>query len=119
MSLTNDSSFEVSRPWGKFIQFTHNSPSTVKIITVNPGEAFSLQYHNNREEFWYIISGSGKVEIGDEVFDIQTGQKIVIPKGTKHRVTGGTEPVIFLEVSTGDFDEEDIVRLEDRYGRVK
>ncbi len=119
MSLTHDSHFEVSRPWGKFIQFTKDSPSTVKILEVNPNEAFSLQYHEKRTEAWYVISGSGTIEIGEEKFEIKPNANFVIPPNTKHRITAGSEKVVVLEVSTGGFDEDDIVRLEDKYGRVK
>lgn len=118
MSLLFDSLFEVNRPWGKFIQFTKNEPSTVKILTVNPGEAFSLQYHNEREEFWFVLGGTGTIEIGDKKFDVMPNSQFVIPKGTSHRITAGDKPVEVLEISTGSFDEDDIVRLEDRYGRI-
>ncbi len=119
MSLTPDSSFEISRPWGKFLQFTKDTSSTVKILTVNAGEAFSLQYHNKREEFWYVLKGEGFIEINDEKIAITPGQKFLIPKGAKHRISAGASNVEVLEISTGEFDEEDIVRLEDRYGRAE
>jgi len=118
MSLLFDSPIESVRPWGKFVEFTQNEPTTVKIITVNPHEALSLQRHHKREEFWFVISGLGKVEIDGEEFKITPGSKFVIPKESTHRVTAGSLPVMFLEISTGDFDEGDIVRLEDKYGRI-
>lgn len=119
MGLTHDSPFEVTRPWGKFVQFTKGEPTTLKILTINAHEAFSLQYHNKREEFWFVISGNGVVDIGENKFEAKTGMRFVIPAGTKHRATGGSDDLQILEISTGEFDEEDIVRLEDRYGRVK
>ena len=118
MSLFYDSPIEDSRPWGKFVQFTKDEPSTVKILIVNPGEAFSLQKHFKREEFWYTLSGSGTVTIDDKSFDINPGMKFFIPIGSAHRITAGDKTVVMLEISTGQFDEDDIVRLEDRYGRA-
>jgi mannose-6-phosphate isomerase-like protein (cupin superfamily) len=105
------------RPWGEFEQFTLNEPTTVKIITVLPDQAFSLQRHHNRDEFWKIISGDGLITIEDVTQPIELGRVYEIPRGTIHRITGGSSPVIFLEVAFGVFDENDIERLEDNYGR--
>ena len=107
-----------NRPWGDSLTFTHNEPSTVKILIVNAGEAFSLQYHRHREEFWHVISGDGTIEIGDTVVPVRPGDDHVIPAGTNHRISAGTSPVVVLEISKGEFDENDITRLEDRYGRL-
>ena len=104
------------RPWGKFERYTHNELSTVKIITVKAGEAFSLQYHKNRDEFWRIISGAGNLTLGDDKREVQEGEEVFIPKGTNHRLEGITD-VSFMEIAFGEFDENDIVRLEDKYGR--
>lgn len=106
------------RPWGKFIQFTHNELSTVKIITVNAGEALSLQKHHKRDEFWFIISGSGTLQLDDKEQNFGPGDKFFITRGSAHRVTALGEPVTFLEIAVGEFDENDIERLEDRYGRT-
>jgi len=106
------------RPWGNFIEFTKNEPSTVKIITVNPGEAFSLQKHAKRDEFWHVISGDGTVTVGDEKKPGEAGSEFFIPRGTNHRLEAGSTPVVFLEVSFGEFDESDITRIDDKYGRT-
>lgn len=119
MSIFFDFPFSEERPWGKFSKFTENEPSTVKILTVNPGQAFSSQYHNHRSEFWVIMSGDGTVEVGDTTEPVVPGKHYQIPNGTKHRVTAGNEAVTMLEISLGEFDEQDIVRLDDRYGRVQ
>lgn len=99
-------------------RFTLNEPTTVKIITVNAHEAFSLQTHAHREEFWHIISGSGLVTVGEEARDAAPGDDFFIPKNTKHRLEAKDMPCVFLEVAYGDFDEHDISRLEDKYGRT-
>lgn len=118
MSVTFDNPFEETRPWGKYVRYTLNEPSTVKILTVNAGEAFSLQYHNHRSEFWVVMSGNGTAEVGDTVDPITPGKHYTISEGAKHRITAGTEPVVLMEISLGEFDETDIVHLEDRYGRT-
>lgn len=106
------------KPWGKYERFTENEKSTVKIITVKTGEKLSLQYHNHRDEFWKIMSGKGNVIIEEEIISINKGDEFFIPIGSKHSVESTEEDVIFLEIAFGDFDEEDIVRLEDKYGRI-
>jgi mannose-6-phosphate isomerase-like protein (cupin superfamily) len=106
------------RPWGMFERFTLNEPSTVKIITVNPGEAFSLQSHKHRDEFWHIISGAGIVTLGEKSQQVKAGDNFWSPKGAEHQMEGGTEGVEFLEISFGEFNEDDIIRVEDRYGRA-
>ncbi len=108
---------KVERPWGKFEQFTHNEPSTVKIISVKQREAFSLQYHNHRTEFWKILSGTPEVILGDSVIRAKPGDEFNILPGINHRIRSINADTEVLEISTGDFDEGDIVRLEDKYGR--
>ncbi len=110
--------FQEERPWGNFRQFTLNSLSTVKIITIKPGESLSLQSHTKRHEFWRILQGDGVVEIGDKKFDVTKGNEYNIPINTKHRAIAGAFNLVFLEISTGDFDENDEVRYEDNYGRA-
>lgn len=106
------------RPWGFFERFTLNEQSTVKIITVNAGETLSLQKHANREEFWHLISGSAMVTVGSETKEAHGGDNFFIPKGSLHRIGALTEPCVFLEVAYGEFDENDITRLEDKYNRT-
>lgn len=106
------------RPWGSFDEFISNTPCTVKIITVKPGESLSLQYHTQRSEFWVVLSGKGFVTIDDKHTETQKGDQHYIEVNTKHRAEAGDEGLTFLEISTGTFDEEDIIRLEDKYGRI-
>jgi len=106
------------RPWGNFERFTLNEATTVKIITVNPGEAFSLQTHEHRSECWRILQGQGTLTIGGLVHDAQPGEVYFIKQGETHRAEGGQGGLIFLEIALGEFDEGDITRLEDKYGRT-
>ena len=106
------------RPWGSFTRFTHDELSTVKLIYVAPGKRLSLQYHEKRGEFWRILTGSATVRIGDQEFAAQEGDEFEIPPQALHRITGGESGVSFLEISLGAFDENDIVRVEDDFGRT-
>lgn len=106
------------RPWGKFERFTTNEQTTVKILTVKPSEAFSLQTHRKRDEFWRIIGGSGTVTVGDAAFPAKLGENFFITRGTRHRAEGDREGLVILEIAFGEFAETDIVRIEDRYGRT-
>lgn len=116
--MIQSNTFQIERPWGNFRQFTHNELSTVKIITVKPNEALSLQSHNKREEFWHVIGGSGFVEIGGVKKETTTGDEYEIKIEEKHRLSAGPEGIQVLEIATGDFDETDIIHYEDKYGRV-
>ena len=106
------------RPWGNFERFTLNESTTVKIVTVSPGEGISLQTHEHRDEFWRVLKGSGTITIDELVHEAKTGDQFFSTRGQKHRVEGGPEGLQFLEIAFGEFDEHDITRLEDRYGRV-
>lgn len=105
------------RPWGIFEEFTKNKKSTIKILTIEPNQELSLQFHENRWEFWKVLSGNPLIQIGDEKIESKPEDSFVIPQKEKHRVTANREQVKILEISFGDFDENDIVRLEDRYNR--
>jgi len=107
---------EVKKPWGNFKQFVLNKKCTVKIICVKPKQELSLQYHKDRSEMWYFLT-PGIVQVGKKKKIVKKGEIVNIPKKTAHRVIGGNKEAIFLEVSLGNFDEKDLVRLEDKYGR--
>jgi len=106
------------RPWGRFERFTLNEKSTVKLVYLDGDKRLSLQYHNNRAEFWKVIKGPVSVQLDKETKTLQTGESIIIPNNGVHRLIGAGTDAIVLEISTGDFDESDIVRLEDDYKRT-
>jgi len=107
------------RPWGSFTRFTNNEPSTVKILYINKGEEFSLQYHTHRDEFWKIILGHPEIVVGDEVaHNPAPGDEFIIKSNTNHRITAPRDDVTVLEISKGLFEEDDIVRIEDKYHRA-
>ncbi len=110
--------YQEERPWGYFRKFIENTVSTVKIISVKPNEVLSLQTHSKRSEFWRVIRGEGVFQIGDKKFTAIAGEEYEIPIGEKHRISSGPEGIDVLEIALGEFDEKDIIRLEDKYGRA-
>lgn len=109
--------YSEDRPWGKFEKFHENKPCTVKLIYVNPNSRLSLQYHNNRSEFWKIVFGTAYMQIDDSSLVLKEGQTVEIPNKARHRVEAKETKCVILEISYGIFDENDIVRLEDDYQR--
>jgi mannose-6-phosphate isomerase len=109
----------VKKPWGSFDQYTLNERSTVKILTINPGARTSLQSHQHRKEFWVALDEGLHVQIGKRRISLRKGSSIVVRKGAKHRLLcEGRAKVRLLEISFGDFSENDIKRYEDDYGRT-
>ena len=109
--------YKEGRPWGGFDRFTLNELSTVKILTVKPGKRFSLQFHKKREEFWLFLDNPAKVTVGKKTFRVKGGEEVFIPMKTLHRIEAYKKPVRVLEISLKKFDEKDIVRVEDDFGR--
>jgi mannose-6-phosphate isomerase-like protein (cupin superfamily) len=111
---------KVTRPWGSFIQFTHNDKNTVKILEIKPKEMLSLQSHKNRAEFWYIIEGNPTIVLNTKIKKYKPGDSIRVRKGVKHRIINKTNMKIrILEIAIGNFDEKDEIRYEDKYDRLK
>lgn len=105
------------RPWGRFKQYACNEKCTVKIITVNPNQRLSSQTHKKRDELMVILDDGLKVELDDQIISPEPGDEILINRNTKHRVSSLGKEARILEVSFGFFDENDIERFEDIYGR--
>lgn len=106
------------RPWGEYERFTLNEATTVKLIEIRVGESLSLQTHQHRDEFWRVLKGSGVVRIGETDNNAPEGKTFFIPRGSEHRAIGGPDGLTILEISFGELDENDITRIEDKYGRV-
>jgi len=109
--------FFSKRPWGYFENFTHNEKSTVKILTVKPKKRLSLQKHKKRSEFWKFLDNPAKVTLGKKIFKVKKGDEVKVPKGTAHRIEAYSKTVNVLEISFGDFEEHDEIRLQDDFGR--
>ncbi|MDD5083420.1 MAG: phosphomannose isomerase type II C-terminal cupin domain [Candidatus Moranbacteria bacterium] len=113
MDIKND-----ERPWGSFRQFTDNEATTVKILSVGAGHRLSLQLHRKRSEFWRVLSGHPSITIGETTIQAKQGDEFFVPAQTIHRIGAPDDSAEVLEIAFGDFDENDIVRLDDAYGRV-
>lgn len=110
---------EVHRPWGSYDGIENGERFQVKNLRVKPGASLSLQMHHHRAEHWIVVSGTARITRGDEVFLLEENQSTYIPIGVKHRIENpGKIPLSIIEVQSGSYlGEDDIVRLEDRYGR--
>lgn len=110
----------VSRPWGTYTTLKEEGGYKVKRITVRPGQSLSLQYHHHRAEHWTVVRGHGVVQIGDVEYPTGPGEYRYIPLKELHRLTNtGEEELVLIEVQVGDYlGEDDIVRLQDNYGRA-
>lgn len=109
------------RPWGKYFVLEDEPNYKLKRIEVNPGHRLSYQYHHHRQEFWTIVEGEAVVVLDEVEYVLKYGESIFIPLGAKHRIENrGSELLVFVEVQTGTyFGEDDIVRIEDDFGRSK
>jgi len=105
----------ITKPWGSFKLLTKNEKTTVKIIMLNAGNRTSLQLHNHRFEKWFVLKGEGIITL-EKPKQVKIGDEIFIPVKTPHRIEAITDFTI-LEISYGLFDELDILRLEDDFGR--
>ncbi len=111
---------EVYRPWGKYDSIDRGKRDQVKRITVKPGEKLSIQKHHHRAEHWIVVSGTASVLIGEETRLVTENESVYIPLGSVHALENpGKIPLEMIEVQTGSYlGEDDIVRFEDRYGRI-
>jgi len=109
-----------TRPWGSWKVIDSQDGYAVKIIEVNPGESLSLQYHHYRKESWTVVSGEATVYVDDEQHVLKAGETIFIPVQSRHKLENTSlSSLKILEIQLGEqLDEQDIVRLEDRYGRI-
>ena len=107
------------RPWGKYEVLIDEKNCKVKKITVKPGGRLSYQYHYKRSEIWVIVQGEAVATLDEIETVYRKGEVVVVPVGTSHRIENRQEEDLkFIEIQTGTyFGEDDIVRLEDDYGR--
>jgi mannose-6-phosphate isomerase len=108
------------RPWGSYTVLEEAPTFKVKRIEVLPGKRLSYQKHAQRAEHWFVVAGAAKVTLDGRELTIRTGEAIDIPIGAAHRVENPSdEDLIFIEVQRGNYlGEDDIVRLEDDFGRA-
>ena len=110
----------MEKPWGAYLVLDEAAHHKVKRIEVLPGHRLSYQKHARRAEHWFVVAGEALVELDAVRHRVGAGQAIDIPLGAAHRVeNAGPEKLVLVEVQTGDyFGEDDIVRLDDDYGRA-
>jgi mannose-6-phosphate isomerase len=117
---TNEIGKIYQRPWGTYQTLALSKNYQVKILTTNPGGRLSLQKHSKRAEHWVVVQGHPTITLDQTVKTYQVNDRIFIPQNTAHRIENLTaEPTIIIEVQIGEYlGEDDIVRLEDIYGRL-
>jgi mannose-6-phosphate isomerase len=108
------------RPWGTYTVLEEDRNFKVKRIEVLPGKRLSYQKHSERAEHWFVVDGTAKVTLDGAEIIVRAGEAIDIPIGAAHRVENpGAVDLVFIEVQRGNYlGEDDIVRLEDDYGRA-
>ena len=111
---------KIYRPWGFYESIMESKSWQIKKIEVSQGASLSLQLHNHRSEHWIVVEGTAKVEVDDKKKILSKNESIYIPVKSKHRLANpGKEPLILIEVQTGNYlGEDDIVRFDDIYGRI-
>ena len=111
---------KIFRPWGYFISIEEGSEWQIKKIEVKPGASLSLQMHKHRSEHWIVVRGIAKVELDSLEQIFYENQSTYIPIGSKHRLSNpGKSALVLIEVQTGSYlGEDDIIRFDDKYGRV-
>jgi mannose-1-phosphate guanylyltransferase/mannose-6-phosphate isomerase len=109
----------VYRPWGSYTTLEIHERFQIKRITVNPGARLSSQMHHHRHEHWVVVTGTAKVDNGDQQILLREDESTYIPLGTVHRLENpGVIPLELIEVQIGSYlGEDDIVRFDDEYGR--
>ena len=116
--MTDDPSV---RPWGHYEVLSDGADFKTKVITVRPGKRLSYQRHARRSEHWFVVRGTGTVTLDGRPVEVRAGVAVDVPVGMAHRIenTSTSDDLVFVEVQHGDyFGEDDIVRLEDDYGRT-
>tara|TARA_B100000886_G_scaffold250739_1_gene176861 strand:- start:3909 stop:4667 length:759 start_codon:yes stop_codon:yes gene_type:complete len=112
--------YREERPWGFFENLLEEKNYKVKKLVILPKEKISFQFHNFRNEKWFVVKGSGKVFIDQNMFDCKKGHYFEIKKQEKHSIeNNGKSPLEIIEIQSGSkLAEDDIVRLQDKYGRT-
>jgi mannose-6-phosphate isomerase len=107
-----------TRPWGDFVQLCSGEPVTVKVMTVQPGHRLSRQRHAKRAEYWLVLDDGLQAWVDDVAVPSARGATVWVPCGAIHRLGNiGSQPGRVLAMAFGEFDEDDIERLDDDYAR--
>ena len=112
---------KVERPWGSYTVLSSGPGFQVKRLTVKAGQRLSLQWHRHRDEHWVVARGTARVTVDGKEQNLGRGQSKDVPRTILHRIANlsSIDPLEIIEVQTGDYlGEDDIVRVEDDFGRV-
>jgi mannose-6-phosphate isomerase-like protein (cupin superfamily) len=102
----------VDKPWGQVVTYALNQPSSVRLVTVQPGGETSIHYHRMRDETWVVLDPGLQIEIGDRTLEPEPGAEFVIPAEETHRIRcTGTAAGRILEIAYGYTSEDDALRL--------
>ncbi|HEY7659009.1 MAG TPA: cupin domain-containing protein [Actinomycetota bacterium] len=108
----------VDKPWGKVVTYALNQPSSVRVITVEPGQETSVHYHQMRDEMWVVLDEGLDVQIGNRSVAAAPGEEFIVSAETTHRISNpGQRRGRVLEIAYGYTTEDDTLRLHDDYGR--
>ena len=110
------------RPWGSFEVLASGPGFQVKRLTVKPEKRLSLQWHRHRDEHWVVARGTARVQVDGEQHTLGRGQSMDVPRTVEHRIENisSVDPLEIIELQTGDYlGEDDIVRVEDDFGRAE
>lgn len=108
----------IEKPWGKVATYALNQPTSVRLITVEPGQETSVHYHQMRDETWVVLDEGLTIQIGNRTVDAAPGEEFVVAAEETHRITNrGERRGRVLEIAYGYTTEDDSLRLEDDYGR--
>jgi len=108
------------RPWGTFTVLDEGPTHKVKRIVVAPGKRLSYQFHRHRAEYWFLVQGNGVVTLDGDTLAVSPAGTVHVRTAAAHRIENvGADDLVFIEIQRGDYlGEDDIVRLEDDFGRV-
>lgn len=108
----------IDKPWGKVVTYALNQPSSVRVITVEPGQETSVHYHQMRDEMWVVLDVGLTVQIGNRTIEASPGEEFIVSAETTHRLSNrGDARGRVLEIAYGYTTEDDTLRVEDDYGR--
>ncbi|HYG73240.1 MAG TPA: cupin domain-containing protein [Actinomycetota bacterium] len=108
----------IDKPWGKVVTYALNQPSSVRVITVEPGQETSVHYHQMRDEMWVVLDAGLTVQIGNRTIETTPGEEFIVSAETTHRLSNhGDVRGRVLEIAYGYTTEDDTLRVEDDYGR--
>lgn len=108
----------VDKPWGKVTTYALNQPSSVRVITIDPGQETSEHFHQLRDEMWVVLDDGLRVQVGEHTIEAKPGDEFVVASEQPHRIANtGSKRGRVLEIAHGYTSEDDTFRLQDDYGR--